>query len=295
MVYIEKKTLGNNNYYYLEHNYRKNGKIHKKVLYIGRKIPENIKKIKKDFLKEIYEEQWFKQFNLIQKNFLHEKKLTPKSAKEKEIGNFAVKFTYHSNKIEGSTLTLRETANLLDEGITPNRRPVSDVKETEAHKEVFYDMLRYNRTLSLQTVLHWHKMLFQYTKKDIAGRIRNHQVAISGSKYTPPYPAGLDFHLMEFFKWYSEKKNKIHPVQLAASIHLKFVTIHPFSDGNGRISRILMNHILNKNAFPMLIVPYGQRNSYYTALERSQLKKDENVFVLWFFKRYLKEYNNYLR
>jgi Fic family protein len=83
-------------------------------------------------------------------------------------------------------------------------------------------------------------------------------------------------------------------VRLAGLTHLKFVTIHPFGDGNGRLSRLLMNYVLNKNGYPMLIIPYSQRKSYYTALERSQLKKDENIFILWFFKRCLKEYKQYL-
>jgi Fic family protein len=106
------------------------------------------------------------------------------------------------------------------------------------------------------------------------------------------HPIELDLLLRDFFDWYHQNKKKLHPVHLAGLIHLKFVTIHPFADGNGRISRLLMNYVLHTNGYPMLIIPYSQRTSYYTALERSQLKKDENVFILWFFKRYLKEYKH---
>ena len=151
-------------------------------------------------------------------------------------------------------------------------------------------MLTYDKEITLSTVLYWHKQLFQFTKPDAAGKIRQHQVGISGSKFLPPYPIELDLLLRDFFDWYHQNKKKLHPVHLAGLVHLKFVTIHPFGDGNGRISRLLMNYVLHKNGYPMLIIPYSQRKSYYTALERSQLKKDENVFILWFFKRYLKEY-----
>lgn len=77
--------------------------------------------------------------------------------------------------------------------------------------------------------------------------------------------------------------------------HLKFVTIHPFGDGNGRVSRLVMNFILNKKDYPMLDIPYEDRNSYYNSLERSQLKEEERIFLQWFVKRYIKEHKRYLK
>ena len=92
-----------------------------------------------------------------------------------------------------------------------------------------------------------------------------------------------------------KNKKKVHPAELAASVHLKFVTIHPFGDGNGRISRLIMNFVLKDNNFPLLDIPYTKRTSYYNVLERSQINKDENIFIQWFFRRYLAEYKKYLR
>jgi len=295
MVSIKKKNMNGNTYYYLEHSFRKNGKIDKKEKYLGSTLPKNIDQVKEEFLREFYQETWFIRFDTIKEQFIKEKRNIPPSMKKKETEQFATAFTYNTNRIEGSTITLRETADLLERGISPSQRPLEDIKETEAHKEVFNGMLNYKKEMTLPTVLYWHKQLFQYTKPDAAGKIRTYQVGISGSRFKPPYLIELDFLLREFFDWFRKNKDMLHPVHLAGLVHLKFVTIHPFGDGNGRISRLLMNYVLNKNGYPMLIIPYSQRMSYYTALERSQLKKDESVFILWFFKRYLKEYKQYLK
>ena len=294
MVSIGKKNIEGKTYYYLEHSYRKNGKVDKKTKYLGKRIPKNIEELKEEFLLEIYQEFWFEKFDKIKEKFNKEKKNIPPSAKKKQLENFTIKFTYNTNKIEGSTLTLRETALLLEKGITPARRPIEDVKETEKHQQVFYEMLSYKKEINLTTLLYWHKKLFEETKKEEAGKIRNYPVGISGSKYKPPPPIDLDFLLTEFFDWYKKNRTKIHPVYLAALVHLKFVTIHLFGDGNGRISRLFMNYVLNKNKYPMIVIDYSDRNSYYNALEQSQMKKDENIFAKWFFKRYIKEFEKYL-
>jgi Fic family protein len=109
----------------------------------------------------------------------------------------------------------------------------------------------------------------------------------------PPSPVEVQPLLREFFRWYDRNKSSLHPVELAASVHLRFVTVHPFADGNGRMSRLLMNFVLRKRGFPPLNIPYKDRRSYYNALERSQVKKVDSVFILWLFKRYLKEYSTY--
>ncbi|VVB60394.1 Fic/DOC family protein [uncultured archaeon] len=294
MVTVRKKKVGTEEYYYLEHSFREKGKIQKKEKYLGKTLPEDIEETKRQFLSEIYKEKWFSQFDKIKEMFLKEKKATPLSALKKETESFAIRFTYDTNKIEGSTLTLRETADLLEKGITPASKPLRDVKEAEAHMKVFYEMLGYKKDLSLQTILYFHKRLFESTKLDIAGKIRQHQVAIAGSKFMPPFPAEVYPLLSDFFKGYNKNISSLHPVELAALVHLKLVTIHPFADGNGRISRLMMNFVLNKHEFPMLNILYEKRGSYYTALERAQVNNDENIFLQWFFKKYFNEHKNYV-
>ena len=295
MVSVRKRKAGQGQYYYLEYSFRENSKVRKKELYLGKELPKNLEEIRRKFVSEIYAERWFLQFDGIKKGFLKEKKAMPSSAFEKETESFAVRFTYDTNRIEGSTLSLRKTADLLLRGVTPAEKPFQEVKEAKAHRDAFYEIIDYEKDVSLQMVLYFHKKLFEGTKQDIAGKIREHHVAIAGSRFTPPFPAEVYPLLVDFFRWYGRNKKILHPVELAALVHLKLVSIYPFADGNGRISRLVMNFILNKHGFPMLNILYEKRNSYYTALEHSQVKKDENIFLQWFFKRYLKKFREYLK
>lgn len=288
MVTIRKEKRNGNIYYYLEHSFKMGGKTLKKEKYLGKTVPKNIEKIKYDFLLEFYKEKWYPLFESIKNTFIKEKNKMPPEALEKYTESFMIGFTYDTQKIEGSTLSFRDTANLLLEGRTPPNKPIHDVKEAECHKKIFYEMLKTKKDINLNLILEWHYKLFKETKPGIAGKFRNHQVMVGGSRFTPPSPLELNALLNEFITWYAKNKNKLNPVELAALVHLKFVTIHPFTDGNGRISRLLMNFVLNKHGFPMLNIEYKNRSSYYTALERSQTKRNETLFVQWFFRKYLK-------
>jgi len=291
MVSIKKKKDNKGNiYYYLQQTIRKAGRVEYREKYIGKQIPKNIDELKNKIFRESYKEL-YDSIELIKNNYNKEIKNMPRSIKEKSIVLFATRFTYDTQRIEGSTLSLRDTANLLEKGITPKDKPIEDIKEAESHKKLFYKILKYKKDLSYSAILEWHKVLFQDTKPDIAGNIRKHKVGISGSKFIPPLPVEIYSLLIEFFKWYNKNKNKkekLHPIELAAFVHLKFVTIHPFGDGTGRISRLMMNFVLNKSGYPMFNIPYEGRNSYYNSLERSQTKDEWNHFLLWFIKNYIK-------
>ena len=295
MVEIRETKKGNKKYYYLSHSYREGKSVKKKEVYLGDSIPKDIEEQKKKFIQEFYKEKFLNDIDKIKNNFNKEYNKLPISAKKKSKDNFAIKFTYNTQKIEGSTLSLKDTANLLERGITPSSKPIKDAKEAEAHKKVFFEMLDYEKDLNLQIILQWHKELIEQTSKDIAGKTRNHDVAISMSKFKPPMHLEIETLLKEFFDWYNKEKKNLHPVELSALVHLKFVTIHPFTDGNGRISRLMMNFILKKHNLPLLDIPYTKRNSYYNALERSQINKDENIFTQWLFRRYISEHKKYLK
>ncbi|MCE7733264.1 MAG: Fic family protein [Candidatus Heimdallarchaeota archaeon] len=293
MVTIKKKKLRGNEYYYLVHNYRVDGKTKRLEKYLGTKIPDNIDEIKAEFFREVYHEIWFTKLDLVQKNFFEMAKNLPKSIVKKNFSNFAVQFTYNSNRIEGNTLRLNDTKLLLKDGISPSNKPIDDIKEIESHQKVFYDMVEYEGEISEKIILTWHYDLLKDTKYDIAGFYRKYDVGIEGSDYTPPMGIEVEIMIHDFYDWLNRSKFNLHPVELAALVHQKFVSIHPFGDGNGRISRLIMNFILNRFNFPMIIIDYKKRSSYYNALKRSQLNDDPYIFVKYIFRVFLKMYDKF--
>lgn len=292
MVNVVKRRKGTRDYYYLYHDSKKD-KRKQHEMYLGKVIPGDIEDRKKNFALDMERKEWLLKLEKIHKNFKKEQKIIPQSIKEKSLQSFSVKFTYNTQRIEGSTLTLKDTVLLLDDGMSPSNKPNNDIKETEIHHKVFFDVIKQKDDLSLIVVKKWHKKLFVQTKPDIAGLFRDYNVGIVGSKFTLPPHTVVNLLVDGFFKWYNTSKKKLNPVELAALVHLKFVTIHPFGDGNGRIVRLMMNHVLNKFDYPLFDIDYTDRYSYYNALEKSQAK-DELVFLKWFMKRYFKTCKNYL-
>jgi Fic family protein len=219
----------------------------------------------------------------------------PKTAIEKQIENFMIEFTFASNRIEGGTLTLAETRQVLQDDRAPANKPLSDVIEAKKHKSLFYAMINHGGDITQDLIVRWHYLLFEDTKKDIAGQIRNYKVGIAGSGVKLPDPAEIQPLLDDFFRWYNRNRNDMHPVELAALVHYKFVRIHPFGDGNGRISRMLMNFILQKNGYPMWNILPREKASYYQALSSSDREQEEYCqyarrFVLYMTRRYVRLY-----
>jgi Fic family protein len=280
---IIKKKRGNEEYFYLQHTIREKGEVKTKEKYLGKEIPKNIDDIIKEFRRELLKDTYNK-FDKINSNFKKHWKKVPESVKAKEKEEISIVFTYNTNAIENSTITLEETREIIHDHISPNK-PLEDVKETEAHSNVFLQMLNKKISFSDNIILKWHEDIFSETKKDIAGKYRNYLVRV-GSYIAP---SNKDVKPMMFVLVDFIKKSKIHPVELAARAHYRFEKIHPFGDGNGRIGRLIMNHILWYEDFPMIIIEVKKRKAYYKALQ-----KDEESFVKYFFRTYLSAHKRWI-
>ncbi len=273
---VIKRKKGNEEYFYLQHSFREGGKVVTRERYLGKDMPRNLEKIKQEFRKQSNKELYAKLVR-IRKNFQKEWKRLPETVKQKEKNEIAIAFTYNTNAIEGSTITLEEAREIIHDKISPNK-PLNDVKETEAHSEIFLKMLDKEERLSNKLILHWHKGMFGDTKKDISGSYRNYHVRV-GPCVAPDWQDVKK--LMNAFIRYVNSE-EMNPVELSARSHYRLEKIHPFGDGNGRIGRLLMNHILWNNGYPMLIIEYKNRKSYYKALQRS-----EEGFVKYYLRRYM--------
>jgi Fic family protein len=206
--------------------------------------------------------------------------------KEKIKEQIAVSFTYNTNAIEGSTITLNETREILEHGIAPNK-PLRDIKEAEAHAKIFLRMLEQKGKISRELILLWHKELFNDTKQDISGTFRKYLVRV-GSYLAPDWQDVEK--LIKDMVLFCKKNKRMNAIELAARVHYKFEKIHPFGDGNGRIGRLLMNSILWHNNYPLIIIEYKKRKAYYKALQNS-----EDKFFAYFSRTYLKVHGKYLK
>lgn len=287
------KTIKKKGYYYLRHSYKINEKVKVKDKYLGKDIPDNLEEIGEILQNEALGESLFKKFDQIKSNYQKNWKKLPLSVKRNVNEELTVRFTYNTNAIEGSTLTLDETKELIEKRIAPNKS-LDDTQESIRHANVFSEIMGGKcKDISIDRIKKWHFRIFEESKKDIAGEFRDYLVKVG--EYLCPDWQDIPKLMRDFFRWYNKNKRRMHTVELAARAHYKFVRIHPFGDGNGRIARLITNFILHSKGFPILVIEYKKRASYYKALRKADKKKSEWEFMKYVFRRYLSNYKEYYR
>ncbi|MHC0440434.1 Fic family protein [Flavobacterium sp. 3-210] len=197
-----------------------------------------------------------------------------------------LEYTFESNRIEGNTMTLRETDMVINEGLTISGKSMREHLEAINHQEAIgfiKDLMNKNNSLNERDLLSIHNLILRGIIPEDAGRYRKVQAMIQGSSHMPPQPLLVQQEMEEYFTWYEINKNKLHPVILAAEMHERLVTIHPFIDGNGRTSRLIMNLILMQKGYLIANIKgdYENRMRYYQSLEVAQTKKDKEDFLLF--------------
>lgn len=187
---------------------------------------------------------------------------------------FKVELTYTSNAIEGNTLSRRETALVVEKGLTVGGKTLTEHLEATNHAHaldfVKEQIEREPSEISEREILTIHATILRGIDDANSGQYRAVPVRISGSEVILPNPFKVP-DLMEEFSTWLKSESGLHPVELAAEAHYRLVTIHPFVDGNGRTARLLMNMILMMQGYPPAIIRKRDRLAYIGALEQAQL------------------------
>lgn len=194
--------------------------------------------------------------------------------------DLALRWTYNSNAIEGNTLTLQETKVVL-EGVTVGGKSIREHLEATNHAlaiNLVYSLVTERDALSERIIKEIHSLILKGIDDRSVGIYRNINVTISGAEHRPPEFLHLQEEMDAFMAWYQDSKD-MHPVERAARLHVDFVKIHPFVDGNGRTSRLLMNLELMRAGFPPVVFKTADRLSYYEALEIACIKGDYAPFL----------------
>lgn len=192
-----------------------------------------------------------------------------------------VEWTYHSNSIEGNTLTLSETKVVLEDGITIGGKSVKEHLEALNHKEAIYllvDMVKKKEPFSERVIKDLHALILRGINRQFADVYRNTNVMISGAKHIPPDALAVAEQMNNLIDWYDHEGQQLHPVERAAILHSLFVKVHPFVDGNGRTARLLLNMELMKFGYVPIVIKKEQRLRYYQALDYSHVENNYSDF-----------------
>ena len=182
---------------------------------------------------------------------------------------FIIENTYNSNAIEGNTLTLRETALILQEGITIAEKPLKDHLEAIGYKDAFnyiIELTEWNTRLTETIIKDIHSLVLMNDARN-KGVYRNIPVTILGAVHKPPQPYLITPQMEQLIIDYTETINTKHIIESAAEFHLRFEGIHPFIDGNGRTGRLIMNFELMKAGLLPVNIKYSDRMKYYDCFD----------------------------
>ena len=211
---------------------------------------------------------------------------------------YRILLTYTSNALEGNTLTESETKVVIEDGITIGGHPIREIQETIGHSKAYdliYDLLQQNNGITENNILELHRLFYEQINPQSAGKYRDKKVIITGTTYEPPSPDELQGLVRNLLNQFNQNIKTMHPVELAAWLHLNFVNIHPFIDGNGRTARLLTNLVLLRAGYAVIIIPPILRADYIETLKIAQTTQNEQPFFYFISEMVLESMKDYLR
>ncbi|MBS3067012.1 Fic family protein [Candidatus Pacearchaeota archaeon] len=283
MVYHEIRKVNGKRQNYLVFIKREGDKMVKKSKFIGigNISKQEVEKLKKDFEIKVIgntssENMTKEQLLEIEKlKQLYNEKINSLSKEEFEKfeETFFTELTYNSNAIEGSSLSLEDTNLILNEGLVPKGKTLREINEAKNHKLAINFINNYKGDLDELFILKLHAAILKDISERFAGKYRETSVRIFKSDTNFPDASKVPQLVKNLVYWYKINKNKMHPFEMAILFSTKFVSIHPFIDGNGRTSRLIMNFLLKKKSYPWINIYIKQRTDYLKAVRQAN---DEN-------------------
>ncbi|MDO8623291.1 MAG: Fic family protein [archaeon] len=297
MVYHEIREVNGKKQNYLIFNSREDGKWVKKSKFIGSgNIPKaEIEKLKKDFemgiIYNITSENLSKEqiIEIEKLRQIYNEKINSlnKEEFEKFQNTFFTELTYDSNAIEGSSLSLEDTNLIVNEGLVPEGKTLREINEAKNHINAINFLQSYKGDITELFILKLHSLILKDISEKFAGRYRENPVRIFKRDVRFPDYEKVPQLVNNLIHWYKINKTKMYPFELAVIFSVKLVSIHPFIDGNGRISRLMMNFLLKKKNYPWINIYMKQRSEYLKAVR--QANEENYKPILEFCIKSLKE------
>lgn len=227
---------------------------------------------------------------------LNNKRPLPKETLKSLQEAIELEWTYNSNGIEGNTLTLKETKIIL-EGVTIGGKTVKEHLETINHQEAIVfleELIKSQEKVTQWNIKNIHQLILKGIDNSNAGKYRTENVIISGAKHIPPeyikVPELMEKLIIKYNSW-----NEYHPIIKCSLLHGELVKIHPFTDGNGRTARLIMNMVLMNDGYAPVIISKENRLKYYEALDKAHITKDYTEFIKMIAKEENKMLDRYLK
>lgn len=197
-----------------------------------------------------------------------------------------VEYSYDSNWMEGNTLSLAETSLVINEGQTISGKSMREHLEAINHQEAIVfikSRIHKNTSLSDKDLLSLHTIILRGVLPKEAGHYRTVAITIKDKSFTPSEPVDIPKEIEALFNWYETNKNSLHPIVLAATVKERLLTIHPFINGNGKVSRLIMNSILLQHGYLIANIKsdVSFKNLYYQTLKKAITKENKDAFILF--------------
>lgn len=309
MIKLEIKKIKGKNYLYLRDKVRVNGKSIAISFYIGRlekTTPER-------FLDKLAEYQiirlktftdfWLKKQrrylddrNALNIEVLHYsyklfRECYPDELRRYESACFA-RYVQGTTAIEGNTITLRQAEELLEHNVTPPGKSLREVYEIVNFRKLRKFLEEYKGDVSERLIRKIHAIIME-NLLEAPGEYRRIQVLIEKAEHEPPPAFEVPELMRELIEWYRRNRKRVHPFELAVLLHTKFVTIHPFVDGNGRVARALLNFVLQKHGYPTLYLGLEHREKYLDAVAEGN-KGNYKPVIDFLYEVYFQQHNTIL-